>query len=407
MNKEVIVVGGGAAGFFAAIHIARSGLPVTILEKTPNLLSKVRISGGGRCNVLPACYDVEQLYLHYPRGGRFLRKLFYEFGPREAYEWFSRQGVALKTEADGRVFPASDSSETIVQCLMRAAEEAGVKVCTRAEVVGLKPATEGQWSVVLASGKSLPAAAVVLTTGGGNKHKHYAWIESLGLSVVPPVPSLFTFNIEDAALRGLRGVSVPAARVTLPQWKMTEEGPLLVTHWGMSGPAVLRLSAWGARLLHEAAYQTQVRVNWGGVLPAVMEARLRETIKQNPDKKLKNTYVGLPKRLWVYLCQRAQLSEEITWKQLSNKQLQTLLCLLCADEYEISGKTTFKEEFVTCGGVDLREVSAKTMMSKKLPGLFFAGEILDIDGITGGFNFQAAWTTAYMAATGVRRFLFG
>ncbi|GIV38234.1 MAG: flavoprotein [Thermonema sp.] len=405
MNKQVLVVGGGAAGFFAAIHIAESGLPVTILEKSPKLLSKVRISGGGRCNVLPACYDIEQLYRHYPRGGRFLRKLFYEFGAREAYDWFSHRGVALKTEADGRVFPVSDSSETIVQCLMQAAQKAGVQIRTRAEVVALEPQNDGQWAVALASGEVLQAAAVVVTTGGGNKPKHYAWLETLGLSIVPPVPSLFSFNIGDESLRALQGISVPVAMVSLPRWKMTETGPLLITHWGVSGPAVLRLSAWGARLLHEVNYRTKVRINWTGASHPATEARLQELTTSFPGKKLKNTPVQLPKRLWEYLCQRAKLSQDVTWKELSGRQLNALLHVLCADEYEIVGKTTFKEEFVTCGGVDLREISAKSMMSKKLPGLFFAGEVLDIDGITGGFNFQAAWTTAYTAAQGVKDFL--
>lgn len=406
MNKQVIVVGGGAAGFFAAIHIAEAGLPVTILEKSPKLLSKVRISGGGRCNVLPACYDVEQLSLHYPRGGRFLRKLFYEFGAREGYDWFTRRGVALKTEPDGRVFPVSDTSETIVQCLTQAARKAGVQIRTRAEVVSLKQqAGEQQWLVTLAGGEVLQAAAVVITTGGGNKHKHYAWLETLGISIVPPVPSLFTFNIENRHMRLLQGVSVPSAEVSLPRWKMTEEGPLLITHWGISGPAVLRLSAWGARQLYEVDYRTIVRVNWTGTRHRVMEEKLHNLCSHFPDRKLKNSTIGLPKRLWEYLCRRAQLSPEVTWKQLSRKQLNALLLSLCSDEYETVGKTTFKEEFVTCGGVDLREISHKTMMSKKLPGLFFAGEILDIDGITGGFNFQAAWTTAYVAARGVKGLL--
>lgn len=403
-SRKVAIIGGGAAGFFAAIHLAEAGIETHIFEKDRQILRKVSISGGGRCNVLPACYELDQLASHYPRGRYFLRKLFHHFSSRDSYKWFEQRGVRLKTEADGRVFPATNSSKTIVDCLLKNAIVAGVHVHTSCPIQSIEP-YRGGWR--LYNPKIEYSFDAVLVASGGNHHiKHYQWLASIGIPIISPVPSLFTFNLPGAtALQALQGISLKKAIVRLPALRLETQGPILITHWGLSGPAILWLSAWGARQLYEQNYRSPVQVNWLGLPSRQAIDKLKETQQNEQGKYLKNTPLGLPQRLWLYLLQKAEINGNITWKRLKKQQLHLLHQAISSDMYEINGKTTFKEEFVSCGGVSLQAVHANTLMSKMHPGLFFAGEVLDIDGLTGGFNFQAAWTTAFVAARGIQQYL--
>ncbi|MDJ0704574.1 MAG: NAD(P)/FAD-dependent oxidoreductase [Leptolyngbyaceae cyanobacterium MO_188.B28] len=401
-NKlQVIVVGGGAAGFWGAIATAVSHpyTQVTLLEAGSEVLAKVRISGGGRCNVTHACFDPALLAQHYPRGGKALRAAFTRFQPQDTIAWFAQRGVKLKTEADGRMFPVTDDSATIVDCLIRAARQAGVVIRTKAAVTGVTP-TEGRFRLQLKSGEKLVCDRILLATGGSPQGHRLA--KSLGHTLELPVPSLFTFNVHDPALRQMAGVSVnsTAVKLSVPDAKpLKQTGPLLITHWGLSGPAVLKLSAWGARLLHDHRYQAQLQVNW---LPDANPEDVRGQLtsaKTDFPKRGVATYCPfkIPRRLWQYLVQRIGIDEGVLWSGLSKKTLNKLVEELTQGNYPIQGKGVFKEEFVTCGGVKLKDVNFKTMESRLCPGLYFAGEILDIDGVTGGFNFQSAWTTAWLA----------
>ena len=400
--QRAIVIGGGAAGFFGAIACARTypHIPVMLLEAGRQPLAKVRISGGGRCNVTHSCFDPALLVQNYPRGGKALRGAFSRFQPRDTVAWFANLGIDLKTEADGRMFPTTDDSETIANGLQSAARDAGVKVLTGTPAIGVQQMAEengGGFEVALKNGKIMKGNCLLLATG--SNPKGYRWAEDLGHTIESPVPSLFTFNIADARLRGLAGISVPQARVRLPEGKLVQEGPLLVTHWGLSGPAVLKLSAWGARFLHERRYKTELRVNW---LPQWDESTLRQTLQTARSDVAKKAIASacpfpLPKRLWQYLLDRAGIETRTRWTELSKKALNALVRELAQGEYQITGKGVYKEEFVTCGGVKLKEVNFKTMESRCCPHLYFAGEILDIDGVTGGFNFQSAWTTSWIA----------
>jgi predicted Rossmann fold flavoprotein len=401
---NVVVIGGGAAGFFAAIHAAASGARVSLFEKSDKLLSKVRISGGGRCNVTHACFEPSQLARHYPRGGRFLKKPFKRFGSRDTIAWFAARGVELKTEEDGRMFPTTDDSRTIVDALVHEAERLGVTVRTGAGVRSLQRQGRG-FELFLATGEVVHADRVIVTTGGHPKAEGYAWLAALGHHIVPPVPSLFTFNMPEEPIRALMGVVADPARLRIIGTDLESSGPLLVTHWGMSGPAVLKLSAWGARTIHDLAYTFQVQVNWLG---GEGEHTARERLIAKADDIARKHAInadpfGLPKRLWVFLLDKAGIAPERTWGDLPHRDRNRLIDLLTNDRYAVQGKTTFKEEFVTAGGVDLAEVDATTMESRMVPGLYFAGEVLDIDGITGGFNFQAAWTTGHIAGTAAGR----
>lgn len=394
----MVVVGGGAAGFFGAITCQELNprARVTILEGAGAPLSKVRISGGGRCNVTHDQPDPALLVRNYPRGARALRGPFTKFGPRQTIEWFESRGVSLKTEADGRMFPTTDDSATIIDCLVGAARNDGVELRTRAPVVDVRRADPG-FVVALRDGEELVADRVLLATGGAPAG--YRWAAALGHAVEPPVPSLFTFNIEDPRLTDLAGVSVPLARVRLAGTKEWHEGPLLVTHWGLSGPAVLRASAWGARPLHDSGYQLDVTVNW---LPGLSEDQVREHLKRAKEKDARKSVLasgpfGLPQRLWRSLAAYAGARENTRWADASKALLAALVREVHAGDYRITGKGVFKEEFVTCGGVSLKEVDFGTMESRVQPGLHLAGEILDVDGITGGFNFQSAWTTGWLA----------
>ena len=399
------ILGGGAAGFFGAIACAEANpaLRVILLEKTGKTLGKVRISGGGRCNVTHACTTPAQLAAHYPRGGKPLKAAFQQFSVSDTVDWFARRGVALKTEADGRMFPSTDSSETIARALEDAARQAGVEVWLNTQADTIEPLAAGGFRLRLsgsgAPAPTLTAQRLLIATGGNPKSANYQWLRQLGHTIAEPVPSLFTFNVPESPLRELPGVSVARARVVLAGEKLQYEGPLLVTHWGVSGPAVLKLSAWGARRLSELAYTGTALVNW---IPEHTEETLRPWLQQFRQENGRKTVsshpqFGLPQRLWRTLSTQAGIEPDTRWSELSAKAQNRLLELLLRMPLAVRGKTTYKEEFVTCGGVALGEVDFKTMQSRLVPGLHFAGEVLDVDGITGGFNFQAAWTTGYLA----------
>ena len=396
-SRQIIVVGGGAAGCFAAIAAAERGATVTVLEKTARCLEKVRISGGGRCNVTHACFETREFVTRYPRGNKALLSPFQQFSAKDTVEWFLARGVKLKTEGDGRMFPVTDSSETIVACLTDAARKAGVTFRLNCPVESAVKTADGRFELV-AGGEKLLCDRLLLATGGCRAAVAGQLAVSLGHTVEPPVPSLFTFQIESAWLRSLAGVAVEA-EVTVPGTKLRERGPVLVTHWGLSGPAVLRLSAWGARALQGMNYQFPLAVNW---LPErTAEQILNEFQARRLSagaKLLVNVPVApLTARLWEQLVLAAGLPREARWAALSRPQAQALLAQLTRSEFAVTGKSLNKDEFVTCGGVRLDEVNFKRMESKVCPGLFFAGELLDIDGVTGGFNFQAAWTTGWIA----------
>ncbi|MBD2048411.1 NAD(P)/FAD-dependent oxidoreductase [Coleofasciculus sp. FACHB-64] len=405
---KVVVIGGGAAGFFGAITCAETypQAQVILLEAGRQPLSKVRISGGGRCNVTHACFDPAGLVQYYPRGGKALRGAFSRFQAKDTVVWFSDRGVQLKTEPDGRMFPITDSSETIVDCLFEAARASGVQIRRGTpvdkifrQVTSLNQPLDTGFEIQLKSGEILKCDRILLATG--SNPQGYRWAKTLGHTIEPPVPSLFTFTISDTRLQDLAGVSVESARLRLGVGKTQLEqiGPLLITHWGLSGPAALKLSAWAARMLHDCNYRTTLQINW---LPQYNPEKLREMLlavkSQLPQRAISTSCpLPLPRRLWQSLIAAVGISGEQRWAELSNKVLNQLIQELSEGKYQIQGKGVFKEEFVTCGGVNLKEVNFKTMESRICPGLYFAGEILDIDGVTGGFNFQSAWTTAYLA----------
>ncbi|MCC9137403.1 NAD(P)/FAD-dependent oxidoreductase [Pontibacter silvestris] len=410
---KVVVIGGGAAGFFGAITCAQENpqAQVLLLEKTSKLLSKVRVSGGGRCNVTHHCFVPSMLAQNYPRGSKKLKEAFKTFGAGETIEWFKQRGVQLKTEPDGRMFPVSNSSETIVDCLLQEASKSGVKIKTSASVEEIEVLTRKdgitEFKLYLNNNSTILANKILICTGGNPKSAAYDWLRALGHAVQEPVPSLFTFNVPGSALKELQGVSVPKARVRVAGQKLEYEGPLLITHWGYSGPAVLKLSAWGARLLHEQNYNFTALINW---IPDFSEESLREHLqnyRQAHPKKLvaTNPLFGIPQRLWKALTKLAEVAEEIRWAELPAKNTNKLIEALIRAPFEVQGKTTFKEEFVTCGGIDLSQVEMRTMESRIQSGVYFAGEVLDIDGITGGFNFQAAWTTGFLAGSAMAKAL--
>lgn len=401
---SLVIIGGGAAGFFAAIIAAQNspGISVTLLEKSKQLLSKVRISGGGRCNVTHACFEPKQLVQHYPRGEKALLGPFSRFQPLDTIEWFKKHSVTLKTEADGRMFPITDSSETIAQCLLDAAREAHIKIRTLTSVSAIIPAETG-FTLTLGINEIIQCNRLLIASGSNTK----VWelLEGLGHTIVPPVPSLFTFNIPNSPLSELAGISVEKVEAKIQGTSLKQIGPLLITHWGFSGPAILKLSAWGARHLHEKEYKATLQINW---LPEMSLAQLKETLlnfkMQTPAKLLVNEGPPLlPRNLWKKLAERAGASTTLRWSHLSTALLQKIILELSAGEFKIEGKTTYKEEFVTCGGVALNEVDFKSMQSKKIPHLYFAGEVLNIDGVTGGFNFQNAWTTGFIAGKSMSR----
>ena len=402
MNPErIVIVGGGAAGFFAALTCAglRRDAEILILEKTSQFLSKVKISGGGRCNVTHACFDARGLTTRYPRGERALIAPFKQFQAADTIAWFEQRGVKLKTEADGRVFPTTDSSQTIIDCLVNAADEAGIKLkinCGAESVVGK---TDGGFELTLSNGECLTGDKLLLAIGGCRTPALGRLAVLLGHTLEPPVPSLFTFHIESSWLCKLAGVSVENAEVWVADAKLRERDTLLITHWGLSGPAILRLSAWGARALHGKNYHFLLQINWLPHLnPEKLAAAFQACRQSQPAKFIVNTPLAkLPARLWEQLVLASSVARETRWAALSGAAQHQLIRQLLRSEFSVTGKSPNKDEFVTCGGVKLNEVNFKTMESKICPGLFFAGEVLDIDGITGGFNFQAAWTTGWLA----------
>jgi predicted Rossmann fold flavoprotein len=398
MTLQIVAIGGGAAGFFGAIACAEANpnARVTLLEAGKEPLAKVRISGGGRCNLTHACFDPARLVTYYPRGGKALRGAFSRFQPKDTIAWFESRGVKTKTEEDGRMFPVSDHSESIVHCLLETARSAGVQIITNSPVASVQKTREG-FSVELKRGHRIEADKVLIATG--SSPLGYRVAKDAGHAIESPVPSLFTFQIKDPRLQDLLGVSVEKAQVRLVGTKLEQIGPLLITHWGMSGPAILKLSAWGARTLHEHRYQMPLLVNW---LPDLNAEALRESLLQTkidyPKRKILNhSPFDRPKRLWQSLARYCGIKDETPWAELSKNAVNGLVKELHQGEYRIGGKGVFKEEFVTCGGVRLQEIDFKTMESRLCPGLYFAGEVLDIDGVTGGFNFQSAWTTGYLA----------
>jgi len=401
---DVIVVGGGPAGFFAAIRFAELNpkLRVLILERASQTLGKVIISGGGRCNVTHACFDPTKLITFYPRGGNELRGAFTRFQPKDTVEWFESRGVRLKTESDGRMFPVTDDSNTIAECLRESAQKVGVKVQVGASLLTVeKNSSDGFRLEVRSEAKLFFLKTKKLLFATGSDRKTLEIVGSLGHTIIDPVPSLFTFNIKDKRIDGLAGVSVED--VTLKMDSVTTRGALLITHWGMSGPAVLRCSAWGARILFDKKYASRLTVNWlGDYKPnAALEVLTRnKEWQENARKKVSSTpaFSQIPIRLWKQL---TQFIGEKNWADLSKAELRKLADELTAGEFQIQGKGQFKEEFVTAGGVSLKEVDFKTMQSHIVENLFFAGEVLDIDGITGGFNFQSSWTTGWIAGNGL------
>jgi predicted Rossmann fold flavoprotein len=371
---------------------------VTIYEATAHPLAKVRVSGGGRCNVTHACFEPRELIKRYPRGGRELLGAFHRWSPRDTVAWFEQRGVALKTEADGRMFPVTDDSRTIVDCLMQAAEQAGVRLVLRTGLKSVENNGAG-FQVALTSGETAACDGLLLATGGNASNAGFAIARHLGHTIEPPVPSLFTFHVDDPRLRGLSGVSVEAAVTAVRGTALQERGPLLVTHWGLSGPAILKLSAWGARALHGCNYRFTLVVDWApGFNPETLRAALERARAEHPKKQL-GTWgpLGLPLRLWERLLVAAGLRPEAQWATVGGAALRSLAAQVGAGEFAVTGKSMFKEEFVTCGGVRLGEIDFKTMASRLRPGLHFAGEVIDVDGITGGFNFQAAWTGGWLA----------
>lgn len=402
-KKKLIVIGGGAAGFFCAINAARMqpDLEIILLEKSARFLSKVRISGGGRCNVTHACFDVDAMSKLYPRGARLMKNLLHQFGPHETIQWFKERGVELVTEADGRMFPSTNEAQTIVDCLIREADRYKVNYFLHQEVIAIE--RDNMLTLFTANGNKMTADFVFVATGGYPKAEQFSWLLQLGHTIEPPVPSLFTFNIPDPDLRNLMGISVDPVRIALAGSKLQVTGPLLITHWGVSGPAALRLSAFAARELSKSLYVGKLTINW---IPDYNDSSIRthwqEWRRQYGGQKIfLRCPFALPARLWHYLLVKAGIPELRTWAEITSREQNQLITILLGTVLEFKGKTTFKEEFVTCGGISLQEIHPSTMESKIQPGLFFGGEVVDVDGVTGGFNFQHAWASGWVAAQAI------
>jgi len=400
-QKHIAIIGGGAAGFFAAINckINYPNYNVVIYEKSSKVLSKVKISGGGRCNVANATFSISELAKHYPRGQKPLKKVFSLFNTKHTIEWFEKRGVQLITQEDRCIFPKSQSSQTIIDCFLNECKRLDISIKQNYQLIGITKNTNS-FELQFKNLAPIYADKVIITIGGQPKIKSLQVIEKVGHTIISPVPSLFTFNMPNESITNLMGIVVESVQVRIQSTKLIEEGSLLITHWGMSGPAILKLSAWGARILEEKQYQFKVQINWlkdfnfNG-----LTNKLLSEIDKFKNKKIHNQkLVRLPSRLWDFLLVKINLNVNKKWGELSKKEFHRLLNVLQNDVYQVSGKTTFKEEFVTCGGVSLNEVDFNTMQSKIVKGLYFAGEVLDVDGITGGFNFQNAWSTAFVAA---------
>jgi predicted Rossmann fold flavoprotein len=397
---RIAIIGAGAAGCFAAANIPHSkDTEVTVFEKTGKVLQKVKVSGGGRCNVTHACFDIPELLTRYPRGKQLLRKSLYQFTPQDTIDWFESRGVKLKAEADGRMFPVTDNSQTIIDCIWQQMMQHQAQVLYHRSVDRIEKLKKG-FIIHFTDASTYEADKVLIATGGFPKAEQYKWILELGHTIQSPVPSLFTFNIPNESITKLMGLSVPNATIKIQGTKLSQSGPLLITHWGLSGPAVLKTSAWAARELNERAYDFNVLINWLGERA---DADLQETfqyLRKEEGKRLvagKNPF-DLPARLWEYFITRSGIAESTRWGDLRAAEQNKLINHLLRDTYHVKGKTTFKDEFVTSGGITLAEVDPVTMQSRVVPGLYFAGEIIDIDGITGGYNFQHAWSSGYIAS---------
>ncbi|MEO8764438.1 MAG: NAD(P)/FAD-dependent oxidoreductase [Ginsengibacter sp.] len=419
MKKRLIVIGGGAAGFFCAVNAASQSpaLEVIIIEKTGKLLSKVRVSGGGRCNVTHACFSIAEMIKKYPRGGTFLKQAFHHFFTRDTIDWFEKRQVRLKTEPDGRMFPESNSAETIINCLMQEANKHGVRIVMNLEVIKIEVFFPGEinsdeienvkkkFVITCKNDAVFDTDFICIASGGYNKKEQFGWLASLGHHFDAPVPSLFTFNIPANPVVELMGISVPDVVVKIDGTNFSQSGPLLITHWGFSGPAILKLSAFAARRLYELQYDFTISVNWlAGFNESSLLTRLKFLREDMARQKItsRNPF-SLPQRLWEYHLKLCEIQGETRWADLPAKQQNLLSRQLCSQQFSVKGKTTFKEEFVTAGGIKLQEADANTMMSKMISHLFFAGEVLDVDGITGGFNFQHAWTSGWIAAREISR----
>lgn len=399
---KVAIIGGGAAGFFSAISAKthNSNAEVFILEKTTKVLSKVKVSGGGRCNVTNGCTYIPDLILAYPRGAKLLKGAFRSFSTQETMDWFQSRNTPLVIQDDNCVFPVSQDSQSIIDCLMNEVNKLGIKICTKKSVEAINPSENNGFEIQIQRQDKIEYYdKVIVTTGGSPKRKGLDWLENLGHKIEHPVPSLFTFNMPMENITKLMGIVVEEALVNIQGTKLKSDGPLLITHWGMSGPAILKLSAFGARILADKQYTFKAQVNWVNTTDRILvENTLKNLILKNPQKSLSNGRAfNLQTRLWNYLLERSQLDLNKKWAEVGKKGLNKLIETLTNDIYEVSGKTTFKEEFVTCGGVSLKSINPKTMESKACKGLYLAGEVMDIDGITGGYNFQAAWTTGFIA----------
>ncbi len=403
-KKRLVIIGGGAAGFFCAVNAGRLNpqLQVTILEKTGKVLSKVKVSGGGRCNVTHACFSIPDMVKKYPRGGAFLKKAFHHFFTTDTINWFLQRGVTLKTEDDGRMFPVTDSSETIINCLLNEVNKYGVEILMNSEVISIKK-NKDEWDIVFKNGKILCCNFICIASGGYAKAQQFEWLKNTSHTVEEPVPSLFTFNMPGNSITALMGVVAQNVAVKIAGTKLNSQGPLLITHWGISGPAILKLSAWAARDLAQKKWNFTVQINW---LPQFNENTLREKILQlrfelATQKIVNRNPFALPARLWEYLLRQSDGKPDLRWADLPAVIQNKLIKNICTQEFEVKGKTTFKEEFVTAGGIELSAIDHNTMQSKLIPGLFFAGEVLNVDGVTGGFNFQNAWTTGWIAAKAI------
>ena len=398
---KVAVIGGGAAGFFSAINV-KINFPeaeVSLLEKTTKTLAKVKISGGGRCNVTNGSTSIKELSEAYPRGGKKMKNLLKVFSTPDTQEWFTSRNVPLYTQDDNRVFPVSDNSESIINCLMGQIQNLGVRLRLQSSVTTIERKDE-MIQLHFNDDSVESYDKVIVATGGSPKRRGFEWLEKIGHEIVEPIPSLFTFNMPKEGIIKLMGVVSPNAMVKIQGSKLKSEGPLLITHWGMSGPAILKLSAFGARELFNKNYDFTIQVNWINIQNhETIFNELEKIGKENPKKAIsKIKPFGLPSRLWNYLIEKTGLDLDKAWGELGRKSFNRLITFITNDSYQVSGKTTFKEEFVTCGGISLEDINFKTMESRKFPNLYFAGEVIDIDGITGGYNFQAAWTTAFVAA---------
>ncbi|MBC2606447.1 NAD(P)/FAD-dependent oxidoreductase [Pelagicoccus albus] len=405
--KTVAVIGAGAAGYFAAINVAEGdpSAKVDLYESTRRTLTKVSISGGGRCNATHHCFDPRELVTFYPRGGKELRGPFHQWQPQDTISWFASRGVELKTEADGRMFPVTDNSQTIIDCLTKSAETAGVTLHLKSGVTDLTDLDDGGFELTIGDGQKVQADHVLIATGGGQKNVGHTLAANLGHTITDLAPSLFTFHIEHPLLADLQGLSLPAVQVSHRPSKLSQTGPIVFTHWGLSGPGMLKLSAWGARVFSKLDYRCELSLNWtGGTKPEEIRQLLENTKRSEARKSMISLNpFDFPRRFWERLLEYVAIPSDCQWAQLSKKGLHQLVETISNTTLQTHGKSMNKDEFVTCGGIKLKEVDFKTMQSRLVTNLHFAGEVLDIDGVTGGFNFQAAWTTAKIAAEAISK----